>query len=1571
MPTIDDRITRAETELVPLQVDLAEREERLVELAAELEALRMKPASGLVGLQIARLQAVIGVERLGKTQVENQIEAARSTIEQLAADRDVQDRLPPWPSGDMPAALLPVRIETRFITGGTPQLLVRIFPDDIQVDSHEPDLTEDERVGGEEFWTALWKTGTGRSAAANERRADAREVLIAGHGRERAEWIVTALTPTNPDDRPSAAIGEEDDLAVTPTFPVVAITEDTWQQAPTVRALPDRWVVVGHRDGQRVFASVGNPIQQPLAAGLDPTVDLIDDDAVVDANARWIVDFDVAEELGMALRVDLSAADLEQGFDLVMAMGLPSADLHEDEPEALADLLASHQYTGGLSFLPMGVPTNNTAELDAGDGSELTAVDRLAGEVASARPRQGTNANVFAVAFGLAASDVAQVQHAADDPARASRAMNTLLWSATGGYFLDQFYLNFNEADRPAARDHFVEHVRGLGALPSIRIGSQPYALLPSTSYRDFATAFDGPGRDYLDIGASLLPMWLGAAGELPRASQSGTSQDDAEKALLAVLRSSAVTVDYRARPVFDQDVFNASPIFAEQDGPVVERRRNLVEGLLARIGADRRSRIVDTVVASDTFELRSEAVRSARAAAAERESVLTPSAYIGWLLDSPVETIRDEVDLPANADPPDALLFLILRHAVLLAYSQVALEVRLLAGAASTADRIDPSWVDVIDTSQTLGRQLDGDLPGLAGVPLHELTAADAPAAAALDDMRASLTELQDQPVELLEDLLISTLDTFSHRLDAWYTSVATRRLAQVRTSQRDGVVVGGFGWLENVRPAPAPTVVNELPVAEPGPLVLPSGNGGYVHAPSLPQAMTAAVIRSGHLATTGGDESRPFAIDLNSARVRMAMHLIEGVRSGASLGALLGYRFERMLHDRGLDRWIDEFRRIAPIGRTRTIDARIEMLERGVIGPFSAEARQQIAALKLERQQIIDEIRIEHLFAPSVDEQQMMEVLARTVVDGQLLIDRWRLDGGFSRWDPALPNPSEADHDELTAVLASLDDTVDAVSDLLMAESVHQLVAGTTQRTGESLDGVLRGKQPPERFEVVDTPRTGAAITHRLLVLLQESSVAAGWPRMPSDVIGVAGPHLDRLAGELLGDPASYVCNVRFTAPGDDTSIAETDVVLSSLEFGALEVLHLAASGEGALLAHFEAKLHEQLMVRDRPAAVPEDGVLHIDFVGDGDIDTLSFAQFATVAAALAASLLDARPLEPADLQHEEATTSSVDLGELADRADQVSTTLDEALADATAMLDAEEAQPGSVDVTDLLDLLGRFAKFGIVEANPEPAGREVADLAAGLVEQLTVVVDKGQARQREAQASDSPIDRLQAVLGAGFAPLAMFVGADSDDLQATFDQSESLQAGDALASLTWLQQVAPVRAGPGRLSRALQYCEVATSRSLFKLRVGQLPHEPGDQWAALPVPESGVIDHGTVSLVAHMPEAVDFARPVAGLLIDEWVEVVPSERETTGVAFHFDQPGTEAPNAVLLAVTPDDTERWDFVQLERILVETFDLVKARAVDPQALFEKTDLDLVLPAIYLGLNLAGDTVSTDLRRAK
>src|SRR6185437_9408315 len=108
----------------------------------------------------------------------------------------------------------------------------------------------------------------------------------------------------------------------------------------------------------------------------------------------------------------------------------------------------------------------------------------------------------------------------------------------------------------------------------------------------------------------------------------------------------------------------------------------------------------------------------------------------------------------------------------------------------------------------------------------------------------------------------------------------------------------------------------VTTTPTGELGPLVTRAGDSGFIHAPSMTHAAAAALLRNAHLGATNTPQANsPFAIGLTSCRVREADRLLEGVRQGQKLGALLGYRFERSLHELGFDAVIARMRALAPL--------------------------------------------------------------------------------------------------------------------------------------------------------------------------------------------------------------------------------------------------------------------------------------------------------------------------------------------------------------------------------------------------------------------------------------------------------------------------------------------------------------------------------------------------------------------------------------------------------------------------------------------------------------------------------
>src|SRR4030095_9820038 len=123
--------------------------------------------------------------------------------------------------------------------------------------------------------------------------------------------------------------------------------------------------------------------------------------------------------------------------------------------------------------------------------------------------------------------------------------------------------------------------------------------------------------------------------------------------------------------------------------------------------------------------------------------------------------------------------------------------------------------------------------------------------------------------------------------------------------------------------------------------------------------------------------------------------------------------------------------------------------------------------------------------------------------------------------------------------------------------------------------------------------------------------------------------------------------------------------------------------------------------------------------------------------------------------------------------------------------------------------------------------------------------------------------------------------------------------------------------------------------------ELTIAQLPYDPNDRWVGLQLKSGQSLPGGKLSLVVPSTARIDTNKKLTGLLIDEWVEVVPSAKETTGIALQYDQPNAAPPQTILIAVTPDGDAPWTVWELQQVLLETLDLARVRGVDVDALGE------------------------------
>ena len=466
-------------------------------------------------------------------------------------------------TADFPVVMFPVRLETRFFGS---ELWVRVYPDTVHIDTHEPELTQDEMRWGRHFHEQLW-----RAANDEAQRKAAWRQLAERFGDQRAGWVARQLTPLNDNQRPQTPLAATDPLPVAPRFPDAptrppSLANETFTRPPWTRVLPDRWFAAAFVENQLIGSTFGPLIPDPLPVGPNPNSPIAENPAAspVDDGIRWMIDFGAAEKIGMALRITLPplSAGAQRFVERLIVVGIKGSLDPAAGAERLNELFRAHQYTDGLTVLEPGTPTNNTENSPSAFASEDPGHEKSAQWI-FAGPRfqrdDGSDGDELSKGLGVAIDEFTRTTGADGREQIAQRRMNRALWPATWGYYLEQMLSGvFADADADASvrwgREHFVDHVRAGGPLPALRIGKQPYGILPATSFVAWAPAPGEqaePARD--SAVANFLkrqrPFWLNAAAMAPRMGRNNNPDTD----FVEVFSMDALSSRYMARNVMGE----------------------------------------------------------------------------------------------------------------------------------------------------------------------------------------------------------------------------------------------------------------------------------------------------------------------------------------------------------------------------------------------------------------------------------------------------------------------------------------------------------------------------------------------------------------------------------------------------------------------------------------------------------------------------------------------------------------------------------------------------------------------------------------------------------------------------------------------------------------------------------------------------------------------------------------------------------------------------------------------------------------------------------------------------------
>jgi hypothetical protein len=912
---------------------------------------------------------------------------------------------------------------------------------------------------------------------------------------------------------------------------------------------------------------------------------------------------------------------------------------------------------------------------------------------------------------------------------------------------------------------------------------------------------------------------------------------------------------------------------------------------------------------------------------------------------------------------------------------------------------------IELYTAEQTKWNYLTNAYPAITGElsMLEHITAqlsAGSTDTAYLAKITEALEILKDLPTARLERCLAESLDLCNYRLDGWLLGLANQRverqLQDQRTAGTEGSYIGAFGMVENLKPNtsfPGISVVESADAGvdensphfiylgldpltvleydnEENEIVAPprvnNENLGFIHAPSMNHAVAAAILRAGyggHEGTASPEDA--LAINLRSDRVRKALFYMEGIRNGQDLAALLGYQFERALHDLdlGLDEFILDIRRKYP------------MIANGVTPEDPSEIGVSIEAFE-----------------------------GRNVVDGLKLIEAYRENPTTWQTGTGIPDPS-SQLNHINAQITEITNHMDALSDLMMAESMYQVATGNHERAGAVIKALGEGNIIPDP-QIIKTPRFDKVMMQRHAVLFDTTiSLPLAWSGAESPR-SFSEPALNNWLKINLPDPEKVIINYEYTLvdlAGNETIVADK-VALNDFGLQPIDFIYMMKDqGQAEDGSQLSALINYVTLHTVSQNEIPVK-LKFIDRTGL-DPDEITIFELLPLVRSLQDMIGQGRPMKPDDfllegevydIKQSAAPGEGLDLtnveARLLEAYGPATTAGRKGLVDIiTELTTAMNNANGITTITgnetlldNLRDALMAANNFAVSGSVPESAytysleARDtLSNQATRILSQLGAISGKTNTLYGELATLtdlDQRLEKLQeiaqALFGRDFKVFPEFNFYNKTDIDLSRSNPNLLAEAGDFAIDEWLHGIAKVRPKMANYHLSSMVSESLADHTALR-EVIQLPivSNLDDRWLSATLPDGYSIPEQAISLVLDLPESYVTCNLQSGFILDEWNESIPESNAVTGVSFNYDQPDCEAPNALILAVSPEEKGKWLWTDLMDTLDETLQMAKKRAVDPDILNANSPLGHALPAIVASVEASDSAPGLDFAR--
>lgn len=877
-----------------------------------------------------------------------------------------------------------------------------------------------------------------------------------------------------------------------------------------------------------------------------------------------------------------------------------------------------------------------------------------------------------------------------------------------------------------------------------------------------------------------------------------------------------------------------------------------------------------------------------------------TPESYLKLLRTSAIGKLPD----PTNKDAVWPLLYRLARLS--LEANTVVLKAKSSSGGKvrSLRDMQSLSKTENLRHRRTfshfsvssMGGKQPPSIPGLTPQDAKKLQITSALFKDALERLE-EIAQRKDGTAQL-EILMMETFDLLQHRLDVFATGMAYERLNRNRTvAKMKGLNAGYYGFLGKLREQSAT-----------------GKSDGYIQAPSMPQAVTAAVLRSAFLRHR---ENGAFAINLRSRRARNAMTILDLLMKGISIGEALGMRAERWLHEHKLDRFIYPLRVVYPITNPDSLAG--------------------------------DSISI-----------------GRRVFDGlDYLEDKKNVRGtGLTKHEF-----KEADRGLLDQLKEKIADDLDALSDLVIAEATHQRALGAAEVANAWLQ-VLSGGTVPGKPEFLRTQRHGQGSSHRFLLLMENIDSVSS-----DNLRTMAEPNFANFIETTLAGFASASATIHIALKEDETKKTLLSVKLKAdLD---LSPIDLAIGGKSELEVRLQHYLFEQAIrnqTRFSSLGIQLENIIdllltnNITVAFDYTQDTPSVDSLLSIADALRRLFQQGRIMEPADMN----AASSVLLEEYQEI--QLIKEANEELRNRVNLLNQKILQDISkLDISkskfirDIDAITQRIVQDPNLDTAlqqlysvAEVSRRELVDLLKSLSQwsepsslRALTVKDAIQGTS----GLNTRLDDLKQRLTERGRRLSSVYSESGTVMVGTLSEARAVRAmlitaiqgaldGDALPVLPIYERttslIPQIEANSAQkaeeaLTQWSKHREALANANIIRksqthLKMYSVDYSRLAGNANTDENEAPKSYYFGVLMGSH--KAVNTSPKMLGLVIDEWAEQRPSQTQLAGMAINYDTPQAKSPHCILLCIPPDEkTKIWGEDSAAKMVSEAIAWMKVRA--------------------------------------